>query len=195
MFVVPFFDTKRVPDKFTPTENLKISLNSWEQRGRFVFRHDAEYNAILQQIIPYILVTDAKGQKVYVTERIAGEERLKGSLTLGCGGHINPCDADGNNIILNAAIREMNEELNIKQKDDRLHHIGYVRDLSSTTSDHMGIVIAIKADSVSVRETDNLAGRWMTLNELIAEYGRFESWARHIIDYLYTSHSFNKIFI
>ena len=74
VFVVPFEQTKRIPDGFTPAQNLKVSLGSWGAKGRFIFRHDAEYNPTVQQFIPYILVMNQDGSKVFVTERIAGEE-------------------------------------------------------------------------------------------------------------------------
>ena len=194
VFVVPYNKTKRIPDKFTPAENLKIPTSRWESDGTFVFRYDAEYNATLQQLIPYIVVVNAKNDSVYVTERIAGEERLRGSLALGCGGHINPVDAG--NIIMNAAMREMNEELDIKLHHDKAPYFtGYIRDMASETNDHLGLVFVAVADSVSVKETENLKGQWMKLEELIAEYSRFESWARHIIDHLYVTHAFDKIFI
>lgn len=170
-----------------------MNLQDWEQKGSFVFRHDAEYNPEIQQLIPYILVTNAKGTKLYVTERIAGEERLQGSLALGCGGHINPVDAGS--MILNGAYRELHEELNIRTRHDEVMKlVGYVRDLVSKTNDHTGFVFLIHAASVSVKEKENLVGRWMTLPELIADYEKFESWARHIIDYLYLTHSDGKLF-
>jgi len=194
VFVVPFEQMKRIPDGFTPAENLKISLGSWGAKGRFVFRHDAEYNPTMQQLIPYIIVMNNDGSNVFVTERIAGEERLQGSLALGCGGHINPVDS--NDVILDAATREMNEELNVKEPTPFVHY-GYVRDLTSATNDHTGLVLITRAigDEVDVRETESLRGRWMTLNELVSNYGRFESWAKHIIDHWYQTHSFNKILV
>lgn len=192
VFIVPFEQTKRIPDGFTPAQNLKVSLGSWGAKGRFIFRHDAEYNPTVQQLIPYIMVLNQNGSKVYVTERIAGEERLKGNLALGCGGHINPVDS--NDVILDAATREMNEELEVKGAKPFIHY-GYIRDMKSETNDHMGIVLITYAKSASVKETESLKGYWMPLSELIAKYSKFESWAKLIIDHLYTNHKLDKILI
>ena len=193
VFVVPYEKTKCIPDNFTLAGKLKLDLADWEQKGRFILRQDAEYNPAVQQLIPYILVANAKGTKLYVLERIGGEERLKGSLALGCGGHINPEDAGG--IILNSALREMNEELKIRTKrNEQLRFIGYVRDLVGKTNDHTGFVFLIHATSASVREKESLIGRWAALPDLIADYERFESWARHIIDHLYVSHAGGRLF-
>ena len=194
VFVVPYAQTKKIPDKFTLAQNIKMSIRDWEAKGSFVLRHDAEYNSALQQLIPYILVVNSRNTDVFVTKRIAGDSRLAGSYALGCGGHINPVDAG--DVITNAAIREMNEELDIKiSGSSSLSFVGYVRDLASETNDHLGLVFIIRADEVAVKETENLEGVWMDFGDLVAKHGRFESWARHIIDYMYMTHSMDKIFI
>ena len=67
-----------------------------------------------------------------------------------------------------------------------LKHIGYVRDLNSKTSEHLGVVFimdCLKKD-VSIKENDNLEGHWMSKNELIDKYGKLESWAKFIVDYM-----------
>ena len=93
-------------------------------------------------------------------------------------------------VLFNAALRELNEELNVPsaiEKND-FEVIGTVRSITSSTNDHLGVVmtIAIDEDQVSVKEIDNLEGVWMDLSELVANYEKFESWARFIIDYFYT---------
>lgn len=184
VYVVPSMSLKDVADKFQPG----VAKTNF-RNGKFVFRYDAEYNNALQQIIPYILVLNHDKTKVYVTKRIAGEERLKDSLALGCGGHINPCDAAGD-IIIAAAYREMNEELTIQKDDDsEFKTVGTVRDLASATNEHLGIVLTIVVEDASVKETENLEGIWMTKEELYINYEKFESWARHIIDYLFLQKS------
>ena len=194
VYVIPYDSLKRIQDKFTPEKDgdwvKRIQYRWWDKAGKFIFRYDAEENPVFQQIIPYILVCNKEKNRFFVTKRIAGEERLKGSLALGCGGHINPCDAESEKIIFNAALRELNEELNAPDtitKED-FDVIGTVRSITSTTNDHLGVVmtIAIDEDQVSVKEIDNLEGVWMDLSELVANYEKFESWARFIIDYFYT---------
>lgn len=183
VYVVTYGDAIGIPDKFT--------LGDFPERlatcGKYVLRSDAEYNDALVQPIPYILVTNKAKNKYYVTERLAGDERLKDSIALGSGGHIDPVDhGKAINLIEAAAHRELNEELKIQLvKDTDYECIGTVRDLTSETHEHLGIVYMVQAAHVSVKEKDKLKGRWMTLQELINEYNKFESWARYIIDYLY----------
>ena len=189
VYVVPSMDLRDVEDKFQPG----VAKTNF-RNGKFVFRYDAEYNNALQQIIPYILVLNTDNTKVYVTKRIAGEERLRDSLALGCGGHINPCDAGGD-LVINAAYREMNEELNVQKKDDAgFDIVGTVRDLSSATNEHFGIVLKMVATDVSVNETESLEGFWMTKEQLFDNYEKFESWARHIIDYLFEQKNKKEFF-
>ena len=45
-------------------------------QGRFIMRHDAEYNRDFFQLIPYVLVLNSKGDKVYAARRIGGDPNL-----------------------------------------------------------------------------------------------------------------------
>lgn len=178
VFVVPFDKVKQIPDRYSACSKLPGAFLS----GSFILRSDAEYNIAAIQLIPYILILNKNHTKIYVTKRIAGEERLKDSLSLGCGGHINPCDF-GENMIMHAAQREMNEELDVRlRKGTGLKITGLIRDLASETKEHLGIVMIAEAGRVKVREDKVLKGKWMDFNALIKNYLCFESWARHIID-------------
>lgn len=191
VFVVPYDNAKHIPDKFTKAAS-NTKLSTWSNKGKFVLRSDAEYNKSIQQLIPYILIKNVDNTKLYVTRRIAGDKRLQDSLALGCGGHINPEDAG--DIIMDAATRELNEEMNIELAEGTgLDFLGYVRDLGSETSEHLGFVFVATAEKVSVKEKESLEGMWMGMPELVMEYNKFETWAKHIIDYLFITHTTTKI--
>jgi len=190
-------DVSSVPDGYTNHKELKRDTtenvwNSWQ----FVYRYDAEYNFALTQLIPYVVVTDSEEKKLYTTERISGDERLQKQFQLGAGGHVNPCDVSGRDTILIAARRELNEELNIVlQKDTDIEWFGTVRDLSSPTREHLGLVYLAHGKNVSVREKNTLRGQWMDVSELVINYEKFESWGRYIIDYLFENNKANgKLF-
>lgn len=192
IFVIPFEACKKIPDGYKSGYKYhKIPT----QKGKFVLRADAEYNFALVQPIPYLIVVNEKMDKVYVTKRIAGEERLKDSYALGCGGHINPEDAtssnaDGSDFLLdNGALRELEEELNVLYADVRqpFKKVGTVRDMTSDTKEHIGIVYLVIVETASVKEKDNLKGEWMTFEDLINQYQNFESWGKFIIDAAYES--------
>lgn len=190
VLVVPYSDiSESVPDGFAPGNMIDpCSFGN----SRFVMRHDAEYNDALIQIIPYVVVTNSKHSKVYVSKRIAGDERLKAKWSF-FGGHINPCDSGKRGYVLNAAMRELNEELDIRiKKGSALKELGTVRDIISHTKEHIGIVHEAVAVSARIREKDNLEGKWMSIEELTTRYNEFESWARHIIDWIFVENRKRK---
>ena len=78
-------------------------------------------------------------------------------------GHINDCDGT-NQAVFKALVREMNEELNI-EPNSPFKFIGYMRDLTSETSEHFGLVFIIKSeeDSISIKETDKSDRRHVVL--------------------------------
>jgi predicted NUDIX family phosphoesterase len=184
VFVVPLAETLNISDKFTHTKVLLTDLRRWDAKGKYVLRSDAEYNPSLQQLIPYVVILDVTGTKFYVSRRIAGDDRLKGSFSLGFGGHINPIDGS-NNVILAAFERELDEEVFIKRKKTPVKFIGHVRDLDSTTKDHLGFVFTVQARYVKIKEDTVLEGSWMSLQDLVDNYHKFESWARYIIDFFF----------
>lgn len=195
VYTVPFLKGKIIPDGYTPVqlsekETLK-TMSSWQQGGRFVMRYDAEGNSSLVQLIPYTIVINADRTKVFVAKRTAGDSRLVSKLSLGFGGHINPCDTKY--VVLSAATRELDEELNLK-RETMPKFIGYVRDTGSNTSEHLGFVFALLADRVSVREEDNMEGTWMDLDDLVDHYYKFESWSKYLIDYLFVVSTEGRLF-
>lgn len=191
VYVVPYDSVSNVPDKFSKSDDNLEALKKYDLMGKYIFRYDAEYNPAFQQLIPYVLVTNTTGTKYYVSKRIAGDQRLVKNYSIGFGGHIDVVDGS-NNIILKGLERELHEELDIEILRDSLEFFGYVRDLSSETSEHLGFVFTVKAKSmkaVSIREKENLVGTWMTLDELVDNYFLFENWSKYIIDYLYEQHN------
>lgn len=192
VLVVPRNLLNGVPDKFHRGNLNRNLASSIFLANTFIYRYEAEYNNAFYQLIPYIIVTNKKEDKFYVTERISGEERLKGKYQLGASGHVNPIDLDIKNTLENAAFREMNEELFIKDSNEKLYYYGTVQDSYSKTSEHLGIVYIYHCDNVSVREEENLNGKWLDIFGLFSKYELFESWARLIIDHLYQNYTKTK---
>ena len=196
IFVVPFSCTESVLDGFhsiTEKDYDKL-VDVTLSKGKFILRADAEEDITFQQIIPYVLVTDEAHEKFFATRRIAGESRLLGRLSLGIGGHINPIDWQNANcaffqthreMVLRGMAREIREEMTGFEHTKQPKPYGTVRDLGSSTPDHIGIVftmIAQEPDEIGIRETDTLEPVWMTKKELVQNYEKFESWAQMIIE-------------
>ena len=187
VLTVPVSVVSNVPDGFCyrvsqPTKRIFKTAHT------FVYRYDAEYNYSLVQLIPYVIVTNITQDNLFITQRIGGEERLISELSLGCGGHVNPEDFS-QDTMYKAAVREMAEELDIKLTENtKLEVYGTVRDLMSSTKEHLGLVYLAVADKVKVKEKDTLRGQWMSMSDLVTDYYKFESWARHIIDHLFVNY-------
>jgi len=186
VFVVPFESVTHIQDKFTPSTDDIKALDLYDKLGKYILRYDAEYNPAFQQLIPYVLITDKSGEKFYVSKRIAGDNRLLENYSLGFGGHINPCDGSVS-VILKALHRELNEELDMTMIEDSIDFLGNVRDLTSTTPDHLGFVFSVKVKRVKIKEKDKLKGSWMTKEELVDNYFHFEGWSKYVIDHFFES--------
>lgn len=186
VLTVPATAVEDVPDGFCYGVS-KSANRIFKTAHTFVYRYDAEYNYSLIQLIPYVIITNNNLDNLFVTKRIAGEERLISEFSLGCGGHVNPEDFS-QDTMLKAALREMKEELDIKlQENTTLKQYGTVRDIASNTKEHLGLVYLAIADKVKVKEKDTLRGQWMNMSDLVINYYKFESWSRHIIDHLFVN--------
>lgn len=182
IFVVPYSKIEFIPDKFTQLKHDTRIWGMFDSMGEFIYRYEAEGNPYIQQIIPYILILSDDGKKVFTTKRLAGDSRLVDKVSIACGGHIDKCD-EGKEVLFKAAVRELFEEVNTDILKP-LEIIGYVRDLTSSTNDHTGVVIlAHSTGEVTVKENENLVGEWMDLDELIANYEKFEGWSKYVVDH------------
>ena len=200
VFVIPTYKMNHIEDKFTMLNKFQSgrianiallnSLNKYDKIGLYLERYKAEYDNAFIQPIPFSIITTATQHKYYVCERIAGDDRLHKQYSLGWGGHIEPQDGI-KKIILSALNRELLEEVDIVYaKDNNKYFLGTIRNLSSSTSEHIGFVFLVKATSVKVKETDKAKGHWLTLEQLEKQYYRFEDWSKILIDYLYKHKKF-----
>lgn len=152
----------------------------------FAERWKVEYNPPTRQPIPYILIQS--GELFFATRRknASGEARLHGQVSLGVGGHINPVDDDSGDMFENAMLRELHEELILKEDEiESSKFIGVINDNSSEVSqDHIALVylVKVKTSDVKVKEVDKLVGKFYTINELLDNKDKLESWSQIVLD-------------
>lgn len=182
VYVVPYNEILYISDKFSPAKYDPTTFKIFDNIGTFMYRYEVEGNVEVQQLIPYVIVFNKDKSKIFITKRIGGDKRLINKLSIACGGHINIED-EGDNKIFKCANRELNEELNINIIED-YKFLGFVRDISSSTNDHTGIVLYVIADKVSVKEEDSLMGEWASIEDISNNYNKLENWSKYIIDYL-----------
>lgn len=188
VFVVPTPLVQDIPDLFNRSE-IKDVFNHYDNLGKFIFRYDAEGNGTVQQIIPYVLIYNTETDKYFVSVRTSqsGEARLYDKISIGFGGHINPCDG-AQDILFNGMLRELNEEIKIDAEItlENITFKGTIRNILSELNDHLGFVFVINVKEASIKETDKLIGQWMSPQELVNNYSKLEDWAKFIVDYMFT---------
>lgn len=153
--------------------------------------HNAEVNFDYIQPIPYIVIR--RGDQFYATERLAGagETRLHGKIAMGAGGHMNPIGFNRTfeEVLTVNTERELEEELDI-QGEYKLNIVGLINDDSDDVNRvHIGILGFLDLEEtgeVTVRETEQLAGKWYTLDQLKIKdtYDRLENWGKIVVDML-----------
>lgn len=183
VFVLPVSKVEGVPDKFNYAKHDDKIWKKYDNQGIYINRWEAEGDSSFQQIIPYFFVTNEDASKVFVAKRIDGDHRLVDKLSLGFGGHIDSCDGF-EQVVLKALTREMWEELDIEPLS-KATYMGTMRDMTSSTNDHLGLIFGIQAKEgqVFIRETEKLVGEWMTMQQLYDNYAKFENWSKYIIDF------------
>jgi len=153
--------------------------------GRYLDRPLAEADPAFKQLIPYVVVRD--GARVFLMERTdaGGDPRLHGRASIGVGGHLNPVDR-GEDPLTDGLRREWSEEL-IADWEPEFRLVGLLNDDSNPVgSVHLGVVFDVEAAGrpVEVRERDKLSGRFATVEEVRAAWGRMETWSRLVADHL-----------
>lgn len=169
-------------------------LDRVRAEGFFVERQRAERTPAWKQLIPYCVV--AAGERVLLMKRRAkgGEARLHGKLSIGVGGHINPIDGaetSGSELVLRAARREIEEELEVRGEYE-LALCGYLNDDSNPVGAvHLGLVFAANLHQAPrIREEDVLEGHMATPGELreiqrgSARGESLETWSSLLIPHL-----------
>lgn len=178
-------------------QSVKAITNAIGSNIETMRRGDAEENYLYKQPIPYAVVK--RGEEYYGYTRLqgGGESRLHGKISLGIGGHMNEIEGmqmdTFNNVLLANLQRELEEEVLIGSKDGYavnmgLEIIGLINDDADDVGRvHIGILAFIELSDnaeVTVRETEQLEGRWYTKDELKSEYERLENWSKFVVDTL-----------
>ncbi len=156
------------------------------EKGFFVERREAETEVAWKQCIPYCLLLH--GEKIFLLERLKAqtESRLHGLLSIGIGGHINPCDLRGPSHLLgNSALRELQEEARVDLVEPP-EFVGFVNDDGTEVGAvHLGIVLICKTKAPpQVKETKKMRGRLEPLakvKKMCDSSPLFETWSSEIL--------------
>lgn len=184
-----------VPQGFMPLGEFEMAHVSDKilRNGFFVERVHAEKDPSLKQVIPYVVLR--RRDEVFLMKRLpkGGESRLHGKMSVGVGGHINPCDdEDGRTeLLIGALSRELSEEVEIDWADITVLPVplGLINDDSDEVgSIHVALALSLYVPDTKVRETDQLDGEWVSLPVLAATLEKFpegfESWSKLVLEHL-----------
>lgn len=169
-----------------------------ENEGFFVERAYAEKTPALKQPIPYCVVIQEGKVFLLTRSKKGGEARLHNKLSIGVGGHVEAVDLPTSeelslhpdwsprNPIPKAALREATlEELEI-EGDFELKTVGLINDDTNPVGAvHIGIVMLLITDGpVRVRETEQLSGKFVSLdelNQLVRDGANLETWSSLLV--------------
>ena len=168
------------------TENLERHQKTIRDKHFFKPRAEVENDPTFQQIIPYVVFRHDDRYLLTHRLRASSERRLRKQYSLGVGGHINPGDLGAGDPILDGLKREWEEEV-VYQGTFEARLLGFLNEDSSPVSKvHLGVVFVVDGDTptITIRETDKLAGELLTLDEMRMYYLAMESWSQIVYDRL-----------
>jgi predicted NUDIX family phosphoesterase len=159
-------------------------VNDLSSVAFFMPRYKAEFNPAFKQLIPYIIAK--QGDKIFTMTRIKGDSRLVGNISIGIGGHINPCDEDKGDIIMAGLYRELEEEVDISNKIESFELKGIIYDNSNKVGqDHVGLIFICNLDgSIEIKEKDTLSGELREISSLGEDTNVMENWTKIAYDNL-----------
>jgi predicted NUDIX family phosphoesterase len=167
---------------------LDPTHTSWRPRA------SVEEDPSFKQLIPYCVLAwrDADGSPHYFAYTRGGgqsEARLRAKRSVGIGGHISSIDGEhGDDTSYDAGMRrELAEEIAIGGGWSA-RCVGIINDDSNPVGQvHLGIVHVLELDrpEVSPRETEIAACGFESLEALLADRERFETWSQITLDALF----------
>jgi predicted NUDIX family phosphoesterase len=166
---------------------LDPAHTSWRPRAT------VEDDPSLKQLIPYCVLSwrDAAGTPHYFAYTRGGgqsEARLRAKRSVGIGGHISSIDGEhGDDTSYDAGMRrEIAEEIAI-DGGWTARCVGLINDDSNAVgSVHLGIVhvLELEKPAVASRESELVDCGFATLEALLADRERFETWSQITLDAL-----------
>ncbi len=158
------------------TDGLSAFPDVIARHGRYAARAAMEQDPAYKQIIPYLVLRDGERYFLMRRTRAGGDARLHDLWSIGVGGHLNPGDGG----LLGGLRREWAEEL-VADFVPEFRLFGLLNDDTTDVGRvHLGAVYLADAAgrSVEIRETEKLAGRFATPDEVAAVRDDLETWSR-----------------
>jgi len=160
-------------------------------------RHEVEVDPGFKQLIPYMIFChrDGRGRLTifqYTRGTGQGEGRLHRKRSIGIGGHISLCDADGcrgAHPYEEGMRREMEEEVIIETPYTE-RCVGLINDDETEVGRvHLGIVhrFDVQRPDVRPREEEIIETGFRPVEEILADLSGFETWSTICLSALFRS--------
>ena len=182
-------------------ENRSLKNKTYELVDRDICETDDSY----LQLIPYVVIVNKDTQKVFIYKRgkSGNEDRLHDLYSIGVGGHVEENGPDINEILVNCAVREIEEEIGYKCDLEEIEQIRnqidifslYIYDDSNDVGKHhLGICITFYASEEKLNllemEADVIIDtKWHDINELGEklkdELINLETWSVHAFNHFF----------
>jgi predicted NUDIX family phosphoesterase len=184
---------------------LDSILDTIGQGLTFIPRALAEKNPSIRQLVPYTVIMSGRFYFVYRRTQKSDEIGLRGKYSIGTSGHINESDERRleripqhginkiRNLILNAAKREIEEEIRISSKNlTEPRFLGFVfDDFTQVSKKHFGVALLARLSStpngtgISIDSVEQSIGkpRFWDIYTLKADREKFETWSQILIDH------------
>jgi len=163
------------------------------KKPEYMDRPEAEKNTQYKQLIPYVIIAHEDKYLCYQRGKRAGEQRLVNKVSIGIGGHINPCDnqtplflKNYSEIYENAVEREVTEEITVEcEHEDTI--VGLLNDDSNEVGQvHLGIIHLWRLAEPNVKKREQMICQlsFMTETEMLKIKDNMETWSQLCLENL-----------
>jgi predicted NUDIX family phosphoesterase len=157
--------------------------------GEFRERDEVETDFSYKQLIPYVIFSNGDNVFVYQRSSTSDESRLRKKYSIGIGGHIDDVD-QGNSIldiVHNAMLREVEEEIGIPTTINQYTLFGFINDNADDVGRvHFGLVFQYPyLENIPFKggETDVLLERKIVpVPEMQEIYEFLEGWSKIVFN-------------
>lgn len=174
------------------SEKIQETLEIIREKSFFLERPVAEEDSSYKQIIPYAVLCHENA--IFTVTRLStqAEKRLHEKISIGIGGHINPCDQEKGKVIWESGLeRELLEEVWIQDPWER-ELTGFLNDDTVPVgSVHFGLVYRVQLSSrrMGIREELKMTGNFRLPEEIAAKYEAMETWSQFAFSSLFPTFS------
>lgn len=189
-FHISELDQSVFKNGFCSPSDLNLESIQTEYIERKPFAEDPANEYV--HFIPYIVLQDTDSSKIFKYERSnkGGEARLHSMCSVGVGGHVDLDETLLGElnylVILETAVKELEEELNIDSYIEDFELVGYIYDNTDEVGKvHLGVILSLDCDHfvhndpLRGGEEDIVVGReWVELSDLKEGKYNLENWSK-----------------